>query len=743
MIRPALDAPAHPSTSPLAPAQVSALIEQRLAAAGVQLTLGGEPTYVPDQPEGAEWSFAADGPTKLGYARALAAQLQQRAWPGSTLMYCPGKRYDGEVNPRWALRLFTGAGAEPVVAWPQSDGVARPVLPAEAAEDVLAAIGRGLGCPLLPLQLRDPLDDARRVWAVPLSFNDGLDETVFGPLGWQPAAWPLAPELRELLGAPGPAGLRLPLQHFPEGVLRQVLTLEVGPHDWSLFLPPLARQPLEQLLGVIAAASGAWSQPDLSGVLPLDIDGAWQVLGLTADPGVLEVNLPVCPTWDAYAAWMRVLEEGGAAVGLRSWKQRQSAPGLPQPGDPSPERPSQEALNRAGLSQEGTGGGNHLLWGGPSLEQNPFFSRPAWLVGLLRFWQHHPSLAYLFSGNSVGPASQAPRPDEGSADWLDLQLAHQVLAGLAEDDQRVAISETLRHLHADKSGNTHRSEISLDKFWNPAWAAGCQGLLEFRAMETLPHHQWSAAIALLWSALAAHLLELGHRPSGLRPWGEALHDRCLLPSELWADLEQVLAVLAADGLALDPTPFRQIWQWRFPQLLHWSEGDAELEIRRSLEPWPLLCDTPVEGGSTSRFVDSSLRRLEVITSAAFRQRYGLVIQGRPLALPAAEASRPVAVRYRVERLYPCLHPTIAPHLPLELALVARPDGESGLGRDSGGSPAEAAPARSPILQRWSLFSEDGGFLPQELPADATPLEATAPPWRGASPDAVTVDLRLA
>ena len=727
----------------MAAAQVSALIEQRLAAAGVQLTLGGEPTYVPDQPEGAEWSFAADGPTKLGYARALAAQLQLRAWPGSTLMYCPGKRYDGEVNPRWALRLFTGPSGEPVVVWPQSDGLPRPVLPAEAAERLLAAIGRGLGCSLQPLQLRDPLDEERSVWAAPLSHNDGEDEDVEGELGWQPAAWPLAEELRELLGAPGPAGLRLPLQHFPEGVLRQVLTLEVGPSEWSLFLPPLARQPLEQVLGVIASASGAWSQPDLSGVLPLDIDGAWQVLGLTADPGVLEVNLPVCPNWDAYAGWMGLLEDSGAAVGLRSWKQRQPAPELLDLEDLSPERTGQDALNQAslnraglsqaGLSQAGTGGGNHLLWGGPSLEQNPFFSRPVWLVGLLRFWQQHPSLSYLFSGNSVGPASQAPRPDEGSADWLDLQLAHQVLAGLPGGDQRVAISETLRHLHADKSGNTHRSEISLDKFWNPAWAAGCQGLIEFRAMETLPHSEWSAAIALLWSALAAHLLEPAHRPVGQRPWGEALHDRCLLPSELWADLDQVLALLAVDGLVLDPGPFRQIWQWRFPRLLHWRDGEAELEIRRSLEPWPLLCDTPVEGGSTSRFVDSSLRRFEVITSAAFRQRYGLVLQGRPLALPAVGESRPLAVRYRLERLYPCLHPTIAPHLPLELALVARNDG--GLGR-------LRLPAGDPHLPRWTLLSEDGGFLAQTTASCEVPVEAAAGPWRGASPDAVTVDLRL-
>ena len=58
------------------PAEV---IEQRLGQAGVQLTIGGEPTLVPLEPDGAEWNVAADGPTKLGYARALAKELQRRA----------------------------------------------------------------------------------------------------------------------------------------------------------------------------------------------------------------------------------------------------------------------------------------------------------------------------------------------------------------------------------------------------------------------------------------------------------------------------------------------------------------------------------------------------------------------------------------------------------------------------------------------------------------------------------------
>lgn len=679
-------------------------LERRLAAAGVRLTLGGEPTYVPVEPEGAEWSVAADGPTKLGYARALGRELQRRAWPGSTLIYCPGKRYDGEVNPRWALRLLTGPDDRPIVRWPQDTGPAedseapprRPLGEAEALP-FLERIGAELGCGLRPLSLRDTLHPQRRVWAAPLCHNDPELDPEAEP-GWQAAAWPLDESLRELLPAEGPAGLRLPLQHFPEGVLRQVLTLEVHPEGWSLFLPPVGREPLEELLRRIAAASAPWSQPDLSGVLPHDTVGHWQVLGLTADPGVLEVNLPVCANWQAYAGWMVTLAEAGEAVGLRSWK---------------------EVDGRS----EGTGGGNHLLWGGPDLDSNPFFSRPAWLVGVLRFWQRHPSLAYLFSSPSVGPASQAPRPDEGSATWLDLELAHASLDGLPEGDQRVLIGETLRHLHADRSGNTHRSEISLDKFWNPAWAGGCQGLLEFRAIETLPHVEWMAAIALLWSSLAVHLLNPRHRPGSIEPLGERLHDEWMLPSVLLADLESLLAQLAADGLRLDPQPFQAIWNWHCPRLLTWEQGEARLELRRAREPWPLLCDTPVEGGSTSRFVDSSLRRFELITTPAFRRSHTVVLNGRPVPL----GDRPVAVRFRQEQLYPCLHPAIAPHVPLELAVLrAEPGGTA------------------TVEGHWTLTSERDGFQTPELGTPAQELVGwrTEAPWSGPEPEAVTLDLRL-
>jgi uncharacterized protein (DUF2126 family) len=277
--------------------------EARLTKAGIQLTLGGEPTFVPLEPEGAEWSVTADGPTKLPIARRLGQELQLSAWPGSTMLYCPGKRYDGEVNPRWALRLITGRQGRPPVRWPRpcQPGLSGRQLAADQGEVWLAKLGQRLGIELEPLPLRDPLDGERRIWAVPLSSDpdevsdpDDDGDPARRSIPWRPAAWPLEEALRELSAAPGPAGLRLPLEHMPAALPRQVLTLEIGSDGWELFLPPLTCRPLETLLQAVADSLGELAAPRLSGVLPVDADGHWQVLGLTADPGVLEINLPIC-----------------------------------------------------------------------------------------------------------------------------------------------------------------------------------------------------------------------------------------------------------------------------------------------------------------------------------------------------------------------------------------------------------------------------------------------------------------
>ncbi|MFM7313618.1 MAG: hypothetical protein ACKO0M_10710 [Cyanobium sp.] len=226
------------------------------------------------------------------------------------------------------------------------------------------------------------------MWAIPLSAEEELDpageQASEDPaqavaIRWLPAAWPLAAELAELSGAPGAAGLRLPLEHLPEEIPRQVLTLEIDGEGWELFLPPLIRRPLQQLLQAVADSLAPADTPDgradglgdlaaprLSGVLPVDAHPHWQVLGLTADPGVLEINLPVCHGWTDYHGWLMLLEELCAVVGLRSWK--------PGPGG----RP----LSTGGGG--GLGGGALAPGGGPEgTHRRPRSRRPALAPGAL------------------------------------------------------------------------------------------------------------------------------------------------------------------------------------------------------------------------------------------------------------------------------------------------------------------------------------------------------------------------
>ena len=279
----------------------------------------------------------------------------------------------------------------------------------------------------------------------------------------------------------------------------------------------------------------------------------------------------------------------------------------------------------------------------------------------------------------VGASSQAPRPDESARDPYDLDLAYRYLAGLPEgENHSYVIGETLRHLHTDNSGNTHRSEISFDKFWNVSGPpSGTSGLIEFRAIESLPHAHWMSTVALLWQAIAAHTLK--HPVSGpLVNHGDKLHDEFFLPWYLFADLERVLADLGKDGLEF-PRVFRDtlidIWHWRFPTMLLANFGPASnLGITRACEGWPLLCETPSEGGSTSRFVDTSIERLEIMASANFVRSHRLFANGREMTLSRLTGSKESGsiggLRYRRTALFPSLHPGIKPHLPLEIAVTS-------------------------------------------------------------------------
>jgi uncharacterized protein (DUF2126 family) len=616
-----------------AAAPVEALLEKH----GVKLTLGGEPTYVPLQPEGAEWSITALGPTKLRYAYAMAAALVEQRLPGALTIFSPGKHYPGEVNPRWSINLLWRKDGAPVARLPSASGNRVTSAMVKAIRGVL---GRELKIAPRWVRARDPLAPKRVAWVLPLD-HDGRKFVA--------EDWKLGPEL-ELLASEGPAGLRLPLQSVPETASRRALTLEVEDGRLNLFLPPFLQKAWLKLLRAIGVAlrEAGCGAPGLSGYVPGDEADSWVKLAVTADPGVLEINLPPCATWLEYARWMEALESAATATGLRSFKQ--FAPG----------------------EEGGTGGGNHLLFGGPTLAENPLFTQPQWLISILRYWQRHPSLAYLFTGSYVGSASQAPRPDESASALYDLEMAYQFLQQLpAGTDHRQLIGETLRHLHTDASGNTHRSEISFDKFWNSAFDGGCRGLMEFRAVESLPKAEWMSAVALLWRAIAAMTLE---RPdtTTLIDHGPRLHDDFFLPSQLWADLREILRDLKRAGLPLPEGIFREIYEWRFPLMLEHGTRGARLTVRKALEAWPLLCEQPLQGGSTSRFVDTSIERLELSAEGGVWKESRVFVQGRELKLePAADGRRGAGLRYRRTALYPSLHPGIRPHMPLVITITDR------------------------------------------------------------------------
>ena len=595
---------------------------------GVEMTLGGEPTFLPVKPDGAEWNYSAVGPTKLRYAQKLAGTLLRHHLKGGVDFFSPGKSYPGELNPRWAIRLLANRDGSPIFR-PRSKAAPTKSSLAVFRKLVAAALGTGAKWK----SLTDPLDRDNTAWAFLLDDIEGK---------WKTFAWPS--EKLELTSAQGPAGLRLPLHVLPPEVPRRALTIEWKGSRLSIFMPPLLQAPFVALLAIIESAlrSAGIGRVEMQGYTPADESLAWIQLGLTADPGVLEINLPACADWREYDHWLRVVTRAAEACGLRSWKQRPAA------------------------HAEGTGGGNHLLWGGPTLDRNPFFSRPGWLTSIIRYWQHHPSLAYLFTGCYVGASSQAPRADESARDRYDLEMALSFLESLPEGDHRHLISETLRHLQTDVTGNAHRSEISLDKFWNVGWPAGTLGLIEFRAIESLPKAEWMSAVALLWSALAAWLLE-NPRRGKLRDFSEDLHDRFFLPSILWQDLAGVLSDLKTGGFPADENLFRKIWEWKFPALL----GIRGFTVRKAHESWPLLCETPVDGGTTSRFVDTSMERLELLADREFFESHEIRINNRPLELkPLADGPFIAGLRYRRTNLYPSLHPGLPPQVPLEIALIS-------------------------------------------------------------------------
>jgi uncharacterized protein (DUF2126 family) len=254
----------------------------------LKVTLGGEPSYIPVQPDGAEWIVAALGPTKLAYARAMAAALVDRELPGAIAFQAQGKYYPGEPNARWALHLLWNRSGKPLPGSKAWQALRKPG-PVPSLAEARKSIATGLGLPNRWQRLSDPAQPEAEYWVLPVD-HDGK--------GWITQRWPLAGEQLTLIGAEGPAGMRLPLHLLAEGALKRAMVLEKNGGEVAFFFPPLLQPAFQEMLEIVAPAV-CMPQAGLfrfEGYIPEDADGLWTKLSLTPDPGVLEINLPPCET---------------------------------------------------------------------------------------------------------------------------------------------------------------------------------------------------------------------------------------------------------------------------------------------------------------------------------------------------------------------------------------------------------------------------------------------------------------
>jgi uncharacterized protein (DUF2126 family) len=321
----------------------------------------------------------------------------------------------------------------------------------------------------------------------------------------------------------------------------------------------------------------------------------------------------------------------------------------------------------------GTGGGNHLTFGGPEPIRSPLIKRPDLLVSMLTYWQHHPSLSYLFSGRFVGPTSQAPRVDEGRPETLyELEIAFAEIEELADTEYRPwAVDRALRHLLTDITGNTHRAEFCIDKLYSPDSMRGRLGLLELRGFEMPPHPDMALVQALLVRALIARFAEEPYSAPLVR-WGTALHERFLLPHFVLADSAEVVADLRARDIEFDLSWLLPFIEFRFPRIGVTMISGVELELRGAIEPWHVLAEEVTAGG-TARYVDSSTERLQVAVNGFVPERHLLTCNGRPVPLTATGTTRNyvAGVRYKAWRPWSSLHPSLDVDSPLSFDLIDR------------------------------------------------------------------------
>jgi uncharacterized protein (DUF2126 family) len=219
------------------------------------------------------------------------------------------------------------------------------------------------------------------------------------------------------------------------------------------------------------------------------------------------------------------------------------------------------------------------------------------------------------------------------------------------------------------TGNTHRAEFCIDKLYSPEAASGRRGLVELRAFEMPPHARMSLAQQLLLRALVSRFWQEPYQ-APLARWGTELHDRFMLPYFIWMDFEDVLGELREAGYGFDPGWFGPHFEFRFPLAGEMTERAIHFTLRQALEPWHVLGEE-ASGSGMTRYVDSSVERLQLLVAGLTGDRYVVTCNGRAVPLhPTGTNGEFVAgIRFRAWQPASGLHPTIPVHSPLTFDVV--------------------------------------------------------------------------
>jgi uncharacterized protein (DUF2126 family) len=534
-------------------------------------------------------------------------------------------------------------------------------------------------------------------YVLPLKPKD-LDPNISLGTAWRTSLWPLKREHLYLTEGDSPMGLRLPLNTLPwvlpdemepdfdvdpfapqtalnagekeksallkakkptlvdskpepQEVIHTALCVQARGGRLHIFMPPVKR--IEDYLVLVTSVENTAAKLKLKLWIegyPPPRDPRIKLLSVTPDPGVIEVNIHPAASWNELVYNMTTLYEEARLTRLGTEKFMVDG------------------------RHTGTGGGNHATLGGATAEDSPMLRRPDLLKSLITYWQNHPALSYLFSGTFIGPTSQAPRVDEARDDNLyELAIAFQqmdkVLPTLQPGDKPWMVDRLLRNLLVDLTGNTHRSEFSIDKLYSPDGPTGRLGLVEFRAFEMPPHERMSLLQMLLLRALVARFWREPYKAK-LVHWGTALHDRWMLPHFVSQDIRDVVKDLRASGYAFEEHWFDPFIEFRFPRFGTVVYEGVEMELRQAIEPWNVLGEEMSAGG-TARYVDSSVERMQLRVRGLTGGRHVIACNGRMLPLHATgiPGEYVAGVRFRAWSPWSALHPTIQVQAPLTFDLV--------------------------------------------------------------------------